>query len=662
MNAIEILFVFVIGLLVLLGPIVTLVLAIIAYTRSGQVKELAARVSRLESRLAGVQSPTSTVGPVSNAVTSPSTDRVNVTPVLVAQVLADPPAASLDTTKLAGTSSTPAIQQGLAPSSSADSAAVVTPIGQSEGRPEASEPEGWEAFVGQKAFGWMAVVLFVFSAAFFLRYAFQNNWIGPVGRVMIGELTGLAMAAAGVVYHRQGLKRFSSMLTAAGIVVLYLATWSAFGFYQLLPQSHAGVFLALLVFESMLVAVIYRSVAIAIAAVIGGLLTPILLASPHDTYWSLFSYLAILNLGVVAASLYRRWPLVASLALGGTQALFWGWYASQYHPEKFVWAIGFQGLIFALYLVHGVIKSSRGDQRIDIEELVRYVVNGLLGFTAFWILLRDDYCVWLGVMALALAALYAWAAKQALASKAKDPRLLLASLALALGFIAWALPLQANTTWYALARWVAMGWAIIGLALWRFGVRIQSPALRVMASVFGVMAVLRVLTYDLVVDPRELFIPVFNEVALPALIVAVCILYAVVSAGRMLERFTRLEQTLIGVGGVVGVVLVWLVLSLECYGYLVSRSLLDDQIELWRWRGQLALTVFWSAFATVLLVLGFRLQRARLRWLAIILYAITVCKLFMFDMANVQQLYRILGFFVLAVVLGLVARAYQRFR
>jgi hypothetical protein len=32
------------------------------------------------------------------------------------------------------------------------------------------------------------------------------------------------------------------------------------------------------------------------------------------------------------------------------------------------------------------------------------------------------------------------------------------------------------------------------------------------------------------------------------------------------------------------------------------------------------------------------------------------------DMANVQQLYRILAFFVLAVVLGLVARTYQRFR
>ena len=70
----------------------------------------------------------------------------------------------------------------------------------------------------------------------------------------------------------------------------------------------------------------------------------------------------------------------------------------------------------------------------------------------------------------------------------------------------------------------------------------------------------------------------------------------------------------------------------------------------------------WTVYATALLVLGFRLNRARLRWLSMTLYGVSVVKLFLIDMANVQQLYRILAFFVLAVVLGLVARTYQRFK
>ncbi len=114
--------------------------------------------------------------------------------------------------------------------------------------------------------------------------------------------------------------------------------------------------------------------------------------------------------------------------------------------------------------------------------------------------------------------------------------------------------------------------------------------------------------------------------------------------------------------GVLGMILLLVVLSFDCYGYFVSQSMLGGDISIWRWRGQLALTVLWTCFATLQLILGFRMQRARVRWMAMTLFAVTVLKVFVVDMANVQQLYRIAAFFVLAVVLGLVARAYQKFR
>jgi uncharacterized membrane protein len=108
--------------------------------------------------------------------------------------------------------------------------------------------------------------------------------------------------------------------------------------------------------------------------------------------------------------------------------------------------------------------------------------------------------------------------------------------------------------------------------------------------------------------------------------------------------------------------LLWLILSFECYGYFDAQAIGSEDFRVWKWRGQLALTVMWTVYATALLVLGFRLARTRLRWLAMALYGVSVVKLFLVDMANVQQLYRILAFFVLAVVLGLVARTYQRFK
>jgi uncharacterized membrane protein len=90
--------------------------------------------------------------------------------------------------------------------------------------------------------------------------------------------------------------------------------------------------------------------------------------------------------------------------------------------------------------------------------------------------------------------------------------------------------------------------------------------------------------------------------------------------------------------------------------------MLGGDLDHWRWRAHLALTVFWTLFAIALLCLGFKLNRSRLRWMAMVLFGVTVLKLFVVDMANVQQIYRIVAFFILAVVLGLVARTYQRFR
>ena len=406
----------------------------------------------------------------------------------------------------------------------------------------------------------------------------------------------------------------------------------------------------------MVVAVGYRSSVVALVAVIGGLLTPVLLQTDHDSYSSLFMYLAVLNAGVVIALLMRSWSVVGSVAYLGTQWLFWLWYDGNYHPEKFAWALGFQAVLCGLYLAHSVIGSLVNSRRADWEELARFVLNAILGFVALHVLTEEDYGLWQGIAAIGFATLYAVVARASLAWRPSDHRLLLTSLAISVGFLAWAFPIQAD------ARWVSLGWAAMGAALWWFGLRVSAPPLRIMAGVLGTLSVARLLMFDLPNDTREPFVPIFNLVALPSLGVAACVLAAVVLADRYLKRLRSAERWLIAVGGVTGVLLLWLVLSFECYGYFDARAIGSEDVAVWEWRGQLALTVMWTLYATALLVLGFRLSRSRLRWLAMALYGVSVVKLFVVDMANVQQLYRILAFFVLAVVLGLVARTYQRFK
>src|SRR6185369_7452402 len=121
-----------------------------------------------------------------------------------------------------------------------------------------------ESLIGRRGVGWVAVVLILFATAFFLKYAFDNRWIGELGRVSIGIMFGIAMSLAGFRYR--GWRIFSQILTAGGIVLLYLSTYAAFGYYHLVGQTTAFAFLAVLIDEAAALSLIYNAPAIAIMA------------------------------------------------------------------------------------------------------------------------------------------------------------------------------------------------------------------------------------------------------------------------------------------------------------------------------------------------------------------------------------------------------------
>jgi uncharacterized membrane protein len=109
------------------------------------------------------------------------------------------------------------------------------------------------------------------------------------------------------------------------------------------------------------------------------------------------------------------------------------------------------------------------------------------------------------------------------------------------------------------------------------------------------------------------------------------------------------------------VVLLWLVLSVDLYHHLSFRArLAESTTPDWRRLAQMSLSVLWTLYATVLLAIGFRWRVAALRWLAIAFYGLTVGKVFLFDMAGLAEIYRIVAFIVLAVFLGIAARVYHQ--
>ena len=534
------------------------------------------------------------------------------------------------------------------------------------------QAERLESIIGRRWLGWVSVALILFATAFFLKYAFDNRWIGELGRVTIGVTAGIALTVLGFRYHQRQWRVFSQILTGGGVVLLYLSAYASFAYYHLASQKAAFVYMAILIVEAAGLALLYKAPAIAIMALIGGFLVPALLRSDRDQYGSFFSYIAGLDIGALA--LLRQWWGLSSLAFLGTQLLFWLWYIDSYHPRKLTAVMIFQTVVFLAFLIaHFARRFVRREELVfedpgllinhpwkflaTLEELSLLLINPFTFFATAYYLLDPNHHQWMGVFAIGMALLYAGAAKLLLDRQATTRTELLLLIGTALTFVTLAIPIQLK------ANWITMAWAVAGLMLLWAGIEMKSRIVRAGAHLLFALALGRLVFFDTPFDYRPMFTPVLNKYFLSSLFVTACLFAAAfiyLKLGENKAISARVFQIVIVI---VAIVALWFVTTVETYTFFAARAALlkaSEDIRHERWLGQMALSVLWSIYAAALMAAGFIRRAAAIRWAALGLFALTVIKVMLVDIAVLQQLYRIIAFLVLGLLLLGVTWGYHR--
>lgn len=198
------------------------------------------------------------------------------------------------------------------------------------------------------AAGGLAVVVFL---GLFVRYAWENDWVGPLGRVVSAALFSLGLLAAGLRMMAGRYRPLGQGLTAAGFSGLYVTAWAAHEVYGLVSRGTAFVLLVAVVACAATVALRRDARLLSVLAWLGGYLAPVLVASGEDRAESLFGYLLLLGVGAAWLDRRRPWPETLLIGACGTLFLYVAWYDSHFAPDRFgVAAAGLLGLsgLFAL--------------------------------------------------------------------------------------------------------------------------------------------------------------------------------------------------------------------------------------------------------------------------------------------------------------------------
>lgn len=311
----------------------------------------------------------------------------------------------------------------------------------------------------------IGIVILFFGAAFLAKYAADNS-LFPIELRFIALAIG-AFALLIVGWHlRERRALYAQLLQGGGIAGLYLTVFAATRLFQLLPPTLSFGLLAVIALAAAVLAVAQNALALAVIGTAGGFLAPILVSTGSGNYVALFTYYALLNLGVFAVAWFKTWRVLNVLGFLFTFTITGLWRANSYQPHDLWTADAFLILFFLMYVAVSILNCVR-----QPPNLKGYVSGSLvfgLPVVAFTLhatmIARIEYG--LAWSAFALGAFYLLLGWTLFATRRETFRLLVEAFA-ALGviFASLAIPLAFDT------RTTAAMWAVEGAGLLWLGVR-----------------------------------------------------------------------------------------------------------------------------------------------------------------------------------------------
>ena len=231
-----------------------------------------------------------------------------------------------------------------------------------------------EKFIGENLLNKVGIAVLVLGISFFVKFAIDKNWINETGRVIIGLIAGGILI--GIAHRiRNTYRSFSSVLVGGGLTVFYFTIAYAFHQYHLIGQKPAfGVMVLITVFAVSL-SLYYDRLELAILATIGGFITPFLVRGEQDNYVALFTYLCILNSGIMVLAWFKRWPWINTIALLFTTIIFGGWLINKVWFEEplavpYKNAMLFGTLFYLQFVTMSIVNNIRQKKSFTVFDFL----------------------------------------------------------------------------------------------------------------------------------------------------------------------------------------------------------------------------------------------------------------------------------------------------
>ncbi|OMQ09970.1 DUF2339 domain-containing protein [[Flexibacter] sp. ATCC 35103] len=347
-----------------------------------------------------------------------------------------------------------------------------------------------EKFIGENLINKIGVLILVLGISYFVKYAIDKDWINEPARVGIGVLCGvLVMAIAHKL--RKNYAAFSSVIVAGAIAIFYFTIGIAFHDYHLFNQTVAFSIMVIITAFSALISLSYDRVELAVLSLIGGFAVPFMVSTGEGNYVVLFTYIIILNIGILAIAYYKKWNLVNILSYIFTILLYAAWLSRDLSSDKphYLGALIFGFIFYFIFILMNIVNNIRSKGDFSKTQLTILASNTFLFYGAGMAILTNYHPELKGLFTTILAFLnliYAWFLYKKFELDEKAAYLL---IGLTLTFITLAIPIQFE------GNYITLFWAAEAvLLLW------LSQKSKITSYKFGSVIVHILMLFSLIMD------------------------------------------------------------------------------------------------------------------------------------------------------------------
>ncbi|MEN8248544.1 MAG: DUF2339 domain-containing protein [Bacteroidota bacterium] len=312
-----------------------------------------------------------------------------------------------------------------------------------------------EKFIGENLINKIGIIITVIGVGIGAKYSIEHGLISPLTRIILGYMAGLVLLGFGIKLKSK-FENYSAVLVSGAIAIIYFITYAGYSFYELIPQVLAFGLMVVFTVFTVVAAINYNRQVIALIGLVGAYAVPFLLSDGSGRVVVLYSYMAIINIGILVIAFNKYWKLLYYSSFGLTWLIFSSWYIAEYEVSThFGLALIFLTIFFVVFYLTFLAYKLVQKEIFESSDLILLLANSFIFYGIGYITLNDHQSGQhlLGLFTLFNAAVHLIVSFIVYRQKLADKNLFFLLAGLVLVFVTMAIPVQLDGNWVTIL-WV----------------------------------------------------------------------------------------------------------------------------------------------------------------------------------------------------------------